>query len=578
MDKAARWNIPPSDSQPVAALACALGIQAPAARVLWNRGYRDAESAGRFLRPDFSHLFDPYLLRDMDAAAARLHRAVTGGEKILLYGDYDVDGTMSVVILKKAIELAGGSAGFHVPHRLRDGYGMRPEVVERAAEEGVSLIISVDTGIRAAQVVTHAREFGIDCIITDHHLPEEELPPAVAVLNPNRADCTYPEKNLCGAAVAFKLIQALLGRAGWADARIRRLSESFLKLVAIATVADVVPLTGENRTIVKCGLDGLTSVRNAGLRALLDKAGFAEGSAPSAGQVAFRVAPRINAAGRMANAADVIELFETADPSRAADIAAKLHCLNEDRRSVEQDIAQAIVEECARIPVTGDQFGLVFCGQDWHRGVVGIVASRVVERFHRPAFVLSADRASGLAQGSGRSIRAFHLLEALESMADLFERFGGHRQAAGVTLAIDRVEEFRRRFNAYSAERLTPADLIPQVDLDSAIDFHEVNDRSIGEILTLAPFGSGNPAPLFVVRGAEVAGEPVVWKENHLRLSLRQNGRSLQLKAWNFAARSEELEARSRVDAVLCFEDDPYSASRGYPGWSAVLKDVRRAG
>jgi single-stranded-DNA-specific exonuclease len=280
----------------------------------------------------------------------------------------------------------------------------------------------------------------------------------------------------------------------------------------------------------------------------------------------------------MANAADVIELFETADPLRAAEIAAKLHCLNEDRRSVEQDIAQAIVEECARIPVTGDQFGLVFCGQDWHRGVVGIVASRVVERFHRPAFVLSADRASGLAQGSGRSIRAFHLLEALESMADLFEKFGGHRQAAGVTLPMDRVDEFRRRFNAYSAERLTPADLIPQVDLDSAIDFHEVNDRSIGEILTLAPFGSGNPAPLFVVRGAEVAGEPVVWKENHLRLSLRQNGRGVQLKAWNFAARSEELEARSRVDAVICFEDDPYSASRGYPGWCAVLKDVRRAG
>jgi single-stranded-DNA-specific exonuclease len=210
--------------------------------------------------------------------------------------------------------------------------------------------------------------------------------------------------------------------------------------------------------------------------------------------------------------------------------------------------------------------------------VVGIVASRVVERFHRPSFVLSADPATGLAQGSGRSIRAFHLLEALESMADLFEKFGGHRQAAGVTLTVDRVDEFRQRFNTYAAQRLTPADLAPQVDLDSVIDFHEVNDRSVEEILALAPFGSGNPAPLFVVRGAEVAGEPAVWKEKHLRLSLRQNGRSLQLKGWNFAERAEEVEARSRIDAIICFEDDPYSASRGYPGWSAVLKDVRRAG
>lgn len=577
MRKPAHWHVPATDSQPVGHLAEGLRIQAPAARVLWNRGYRDPDSARRFLRPSLDDLFDPLLLRDMSTAVERLHRAITGRERILLYGDYDVDGTMSVVILKKAIELAGGQADFHVPHRLRDGYGMRPEVVERGAAEGVTLIISVDTGIRAGEVVRHATEFGIDCIITDHHLPETELPPAVAVLNPNRRDCTYPEKNLCGAGVTFKLIQALLTRMGWPAERVRKTCESFLKLVAIATVADVVALTGENRIIVKRGLEGLSVVHNPGLRALLDRAGFTDGNVPSAGQVAFRIAPRINAAGRMANAADVIDLFLTSDHSRATELAERLHLLNEDRRNVEQDIAQTILEECSRAPVGDDQFGLVFCGDEWHRGVVGIVASRVVERYHRPSFVLSADAATGLAQGSGRSIPAFHLLEALESMADLFEKFGGHRQAAGVTLPADLVPEFRERFNAYAAAHLAPDDLTQVIDVDSSIDFHEVNEQAVYEVLSLAPFGNGNPAPLFAVRGAEVAAEPVVWKERHLRLSLRQNGRNLQMKAWQFADRVEEFEARRRVDAVVCFEDDPYSAARGYPGWSTILKDVRRA-
>jgi single-stranded-DNA-specific exonuclease len=348
MRRAARWEIPSPDSQPIAQLARSLGIQAPAARVLWNRGYRDADAARRFLSPTLDDLFDPMRLRDMDVAVERLHRAITGREKILLYGDYDVDGTMSVVILKKTIELAGGTAGFHVPHRLREGYGMRPEVVEQAAAEGVTLIVSVDTGVRASEVVRHARQLNIDCIITDHHLPEEELPPALAVLNPNRTDCLYPEKNLCGAGVTFKLIQALLARCGWSQERVRKVCESLLKLVAIATVADVVPLTGENRVIVKRGLEGLADVRNSGLRALLDRAGFKDGEAPSAGQIAFRVAPRINAAGRMDNAADVVELFLTSDGARAGELADRLQLLNDDRRSVEQDITQIILSSAWR--------------------------------------------------------------------------------------------------------------------------------------------------------------------------------------------------------------------------------------
>src|SRR5882724_7402102 len=351
MAQPARWLLPQLNRGEIAALADALGLGIPAAGVLYARGFRDTASARRFLCPSLDDLHNPLAMRGMDCALERLMRAIRDHEKILIYGDYDVDGTTSVVILKRAIEMAGGMAGFHVPDRFKEGYGMRSEVVEAAARSGVSLIISVDTGIRAAEVVRRASELSIDVIITDHHLPEAELPPAVAVLNPNRSDCDYPEKNLCGVGVAFKLVQALLGQLDWPAGKLRRVLESFLKLVAIGTVADVVPLTGENRVIVKHGLAGLCVVKNTGLRALLKVAGLAEGRAPSAGQVAFQVAPRINAAGRMATANAVIELLVTADAERARSLAEQLNALNLERRDAEVKIVELILEECSRIPV-----------------------------------------------------------------------------------------------------------------------------------------------------------------------------------------------------------------------------------
>jgi single-stranded-DNA-specific exonuclease len=577
--RTSRWLIPiPSSDREgaVRELAAELRIQPVTASVLLSRGLSDPDAARRFLTPGLEHLHDPLLLTGMREAVARIKSAIAARQKILIYGDYDVDGTVSVVILKKAIEMAGGEASFHVPHRLKEGYGMRADVIERAAAMGIALIVSVDTGIRASEVVREARGRGIDVIITDHHLPEAELPPALAVLNPNRRDCGYPDKNLCGAGVAFKLVHALLATLGWPAEKLARVMKSFLKLVAIATVADVVPLVGENRVIVKHGLEGLNQSKNPGLQAILELSGLMNGRSPSARQVAFQIAPRINAAGRMDDAQNVIRMFLTEDPEHARSLASQLHALNQERRDTEAEIVRLVLEECAGVPVTDDQTVLVFSGLNWHRGVVGIVASRLVERFYRPVFVLSEE--DGLAQGSGRSIAPFHLLDALESMPDLFTRFGGHRQAAGVSLPAGSVAEFRRRLNTYAGTRLTPADFQPQLAIDATVTLRELTTGpAVEQLLAMAPFGFGNPPPMLAILGAEVAGAPVVMKEKHLRVHLRQNGRSLFPKAWNFAERAEDFTVNGPIDAAFSVEEDLYGQARGFANWEAVLRDVRPA-
>lgn len=551
------------------------GTPSIVSRILWKRGLRTAAEVRKFMEPSLDDLHDPLLMAGMSDAVARLSRAITNQEKVLLYGDYDVDGTTSIVILKTALRLAGLDADFHVPHRLKDGYGMHPEVIDRAAANGVKLIISVDTGIRASAVVKQANALGIDCIVTDHHLPEEELPPAIAVLNPNRLDCKYPEKNLCGAGVTLKLIQALHESLGWDAARRHKILASLLKLVAVATVADVVPLEGENRIIVKHGLADLAATRNPGLRALLNVAGFEPQQSPSAGQVAFRIAPRINAAGRMANASDAVEMFLTGDVDRAVALAEQLNLLNTERQQTEQEIIAAILKECDQVPITDESHALVFAGENWHKGVVGIVASRMVDRFHRPAFVLSIDTETGKVQGSGRSAANFHLLNGLESMADLFLKFGGHKQAAGLTLEAGNLEEFRRRFQLVASSQLSAEDFRKTYEIDAMVTLNELTDQTATALLSMAPFGMGNPAPLLAAEQVEVAAAGEVFAEKHLRLRLRQNGRALTMKAWDMGHRAADLKAGMKIDVAFTVEDDPYSASRGYSFWSATIKDFR---
>lgn len=572
--KGARWRVAAADPSAVAELR-RQGLSAALAHLLVSRGLRQWSDVQRFLQPDWSHLHDPFLMSGMDRAVARIHAALARQERILLYGDYDVDGTSSVVILYKALEALGGVVTYHVPHRLRDGYGMRPEVIEQASREGVTLVISVDTGIRAAEVVQRATACGVDMIITDHHLADAELPAALAILNPHQPGCAYPEKELCGAGVTFKLIQALLARSDWPHAKQRRYLESMLKMAALATVADVVPLHGENRVLVHQGLAGFHEVRNPGLRALLRVADISPGSPPTAGQVGFRLGPRINAAGRMDDAQRVIRMFLTDSQAEADEIAQELHLHNQTRQATEKGIIDAVIAQAEQTQWGHTEFGLVFANESWHRGVVGIVATRIVERYHRPTLVLGID--NGIAQGSGRSIGSFDLHLALESMRDLFHRFGGHHHAAGVTLDAARIPELRQRFGDYARQTLSEEDVLPEIIADAELTLSACHDATVTEILSLEPFGQGNRQPQFLIKGLEIAREPVVFGDRHLRFSFTQGGAQLTAKAWQSLEIAPRFPRGAKVDAIVVLEEDSYSASRGYGWWSAAVRDLRLA-
>jgi single-stranded-DNA-specific exonuclease len=487
------------------------------ARLLIMRGIDDAENAERFLTPSLVHLHSPYLMMGMKAAVDRLDAAIERKEGILIYGDYDVDGTTAIVILKTAIELCGGSADFHVPHRIREGYDLRGDVIERAAAAGIQLIISVDTGIRAFAAAETAHRLGVDLIVTDHHLPGKDgMPTALAVLNPNQPGCEYPCKALCGAGVAFKLAQALMERrlTGRDQAP---LLKSFMKVVAIATIADAVPLTGENRIFAKVGLDALRSAVNPGLKALLDVAQVG-GRPLTSGEVGFRIAPRINAAGRMDVARDVIELFSVKDTARAREIAGRLDQLNSDRQAEERRILDAIHARFEQEPALLDSFCLVIDGEGWHRGVIGITATRVVERYCRPTLVISRD--GDEAHGSGRSIRAFHLLNALESCAPLFTRFGGHAHAVGFSMLSTNLPALCAHLDAYARERLTLADFEPVLDIDAELPVERITHDLFQALQRLEPFGMGNPEPVFAAHNLRLLAPPRVMKEKHVKLKL----------------------------------------------------------
>jgi single-stranded-DNA-specific exonuclease len=551
MDRIMKWSIFTIDPAKAAVLKGELGCSELMARLLINRGFSNPEQAYKFLHPSLSDLHDPGLMCGLPKAVERILEAVEKHEKILIYGDYDVDGMTAVVILRRAIELLGGEVRYHIPRRLVDGYGMKEDVIERAAAEGFRLVISVDTGIRSFEVVRATSALGLDTIITDHHLPEEdaagqtEIPQALAVLNPKRSDCGYPNENLCGCGVAFKVVQALLQKSN-------RLSllPSFLKIVAIGTIADVVPLVGENRIIVKYGLEGLAAPTNVGLKALLEISGLKD-KRISSSDVGFRIAPRINAVGRMGGANEVVELFSTDDVAVTRSLAEKMNQMNTDRQQIEQHILESIDEQLAREPRLSQDLCMVLAGEGWHRGVIGIAASKILERYYRPTLILACE--DGVAQGSGRSIKAFHLLRALDQVQDLFTRYGGHSHAVGFSLPVDRIPELRERLNAYARTVLGPDDLIPVLEVDAEVRLSDLDEQLYAEMVSLEPYGEGNPVPTFVARDLRMVYEPRILKERHLKLRVEQDGVSLDALGWGMRSWLEGGTGRGR-DVSMAFQ------------------------
>ena len=566
-----RWEVQSCDEVSSAKLARALGVELAVARLLWQRGLKDPELAGRFLNPSLDHLHDPMGLAGMRDAVDRLFRAIAARETIAVHGDYDVDGITSTVIVRRALELLGGRVVHFIPERMRDGYGLQAKAIERLLAEGVGLVVSVDCGIRGSEAALRARDLGLDLIITDHHEPEEALPPALAVINPKRSDCTYPDKSLAGVGVALKLVHALCrvaDREVWLP--------GFLKIAAIGTLADVVPLVGENRVIAKLGLDLLTrGPHKVGLRALLEVAGLS-GKMIDSYHIAFLLAPRVNAAGRMSTPDIAMRLLLASDERESEE--ARALALELDAENVRRQQEEAAILAAARKAVTSDpdvgaHSVLVVAGEGWHRGVIGIVASKLVDAFHRPAIVISLDDESAV--GSCRSIPEFDMLGALERCSHLLTRFGGHRQAAGLSLDPARVRELRAAINAVADETLGPEDLVPRLRIDGNLGFRAITGGVAAGVAALAPFGAGNPRPVFVARGVELVDGPRKLKERHLKMSLKQDGRVFRAVAWRSAEQHDYLAGhRSTFDVAFSLEQNQYN---GETYTELTLADIRRS-
>jgi single-stranded-DNA-specific exonuclease len=566
-----KWDPIASDDAAAERLAAALNLAPIVARLLCQRGYSDPELAARFLNPSLEHLHDPMMLADMPIAVERILAAIERKERIAIHGDYDVDGVTSTVILRRALELLGADVGHFIPERLKDGYGLQPAAIERLHADGVALVISVDCGIRGAEAARRARELGLDLIITDHHEPDTELPPALAVINPKRHDCTYPDKYLAGVGVALKLVQALCrkrGRDAWLP--------GFLKVAAIGTLADVVPLVGENRVIAKLGLDLLSrGPHKVGLRSLLEIAGLS-GKIIDSYHISFLVAPRVNAAGRMSTPDIATRLLLASDEAMGEEVRAlalQLDGENVRRQEEEAEILAAAKKIVQTDPDIGARTVLVVAGESWHRGVIGIVASKLVDAFHRPAIVLSIE--DGVAHGSCRSVPHFNMLGALERCATLFVRFGGHKQAAGLTMDASRINELRLAVNEVADETLGPDELMPRLRIDGDLTFRGITGGVAAGVAALAPFGAGNPRPVFSARRVEIVDGPRKLKERHLKMALRQDGRIFRAIAWRAAERHDYItEHKAALDVAFSLEQNQYN---GETYVELTLADMRQS-
>ncbi|GAB2672650.1 single-stranded-DNA-specific exonuclease RecJ [Paenibacillus thermoaerophilus] len=563
----ARWSLSEASEEraaQAAKLAEELKLHPVVADVLVSRGYADPESAGRFLRADLADVHDPYLLDGMKEAVGRIRLALERGERIRIYGDYDADGVSSTSLMVRLMRRLGADFDYYIPHRVREGYGLNHAAVEETAAGGFGLIVTVDTGISAVEQVERARELGVDVVVTDHHEPPEVLPQAAAIVNPKKTGCPYPYKSLAGVGVAFKLAHALLGR----------LPEEWLDLVALGTIADLMPLDGENRIFVKHGLERISGTEQPGLRALLGVAGVSEGQPVTAGQVGFALGPRLNAGGRLEHAGDAVELLTTEDRETALRLADRLDALNRERQQIVEETTEEALAMWEEEAALGRRVA-VLAREGWNVGVIGIVASKVLERAYRPTLILGIDPGTGTAKGSARSIPGFDIHKALTECADLLEHYGGHTAAAGLTIRTDRIPELRDRLDALARAWLREEDYTPLLKADGVRRLEDATLESIGQLERLAPFGMGNPSPRFVIKGVRIDGRRTMGKDNrHMKLTLlgEDGGCRVEAVGFQMAGLLPQLSQTAELDVLAEWSINEWNGKRSP---QLVLQDLR---
>lgn len=561
-----RWNILSDNSVVTQSLRDALKIHHILCRILTQRGIDSYEKAKTFFRPQLSDLHDPWLMKDMDKAVSRLIQGFEKAEKILVFGDYDVDGTTSVASLFQFIREVYSETDFYIPHRYREGYGVSKLGIDYAHENGYTLIISLDCGIKSVELITYAQNLGIDFIVCDHHLPDKILPPAVAILNPKQADCNYPYKELCGCGVGFTFMRALAEKLGLPDSAYLK----YLDLVATAIAADIVPITGENRTLAYFGLQKVNQDPCPGIKALMHLAGIQKQMHIS--NLVFVIAPRINAAGRMDDAKKAVQLFIEQDEQKALAFAEMLHNDNTDRREADSSITLEALEMIQQDPEAANQKTTLVYQEHWHKGVVGIVASRLIESYYRPTIVLT--RSGDYLAGSARSVAGFNLYEAIHACREYLLGYGGHFAAAGMTLLPEKLADFRNAFEREVSARITEDLLIPEIIIDAEIQFSDITPNFFSILAQMEPFGPDNLRPVFIAKKVTDSGFSKIVKEQHIRFVLKQNGITLTGIGFNMADKFSLLQSGNPIDIVFTIDENEW---QGEKNLQMKMIDIRTA-
>ncbi|MBR5157277.1 MAG: single-stranded-DNA-specific exonuclease RecJ [Clostridia bacterium] len=533
------------------------------ATVLLNRGIEDVKE---YLLPETEKLLDPFIMKGMEQATERILAAIKNGEHITVYGDYDVDGITSTAALVKFLSAHKADVDYYIPDRLEEGYGMNRDAIDRIAARGTKLMITVDCGITAVAEIEYAASCGMDVIVTDHHECKESLPDALCILNPKQTDCPYPFKKLAGVGVVFKLLQALTLKLKY---HMKELLDEYLDLVAIGTVADVMPLLGENRIIVKKGLELMKYTTNKGIWALIEQAGI-DAAAVTAGTIGFVLAPRINAAGRMGDPKCAVEMLLAQDEKSAREYAQMLDEENRERQANEQQIMEQALEILKSDKSMQDDYVLILDHEDWHHGIIGIVASKISERTGKPCVLISTTDENG--KGSGRSIKGFNLFKALEHCAESLSKFGGHELAAGLSVKTDKIKEFRKKINEYAKEHLTQDDFIPKIYVDSELPIEYINMNTAEKLAVLEPYGMGNASPIFFARGLEIANIRVLSEGKHIKLSLNRAGCAIDAVGFSMGAYADEIKVHDKIDILFQLDINVF---RGERQVQAILKDMR---